>query len=41
MSKILVDLMAGSLHVNLLELRQRSGEHIEQQGTSKVVKRGE
>lgn len=38
-SKILMNLIIGSPHVNLLELQQREGEHIEQQGTTEMVKK--
>lgn len=38
-SEILMKLIIGSLHVNLLELQQREGEHIEQQGTTEMAKK--
>lgn len=37
-SKIFLDLIAGPLHVNLLELQQKR-EHVEQQGTTGVAKK--
>lgn len=37
-SKIFLDLIAESLHINLLELQQKR-KHVEQQGTTEVAKK--